>query len=136
MAAKPGKDFVLYDGTGTGTVAIAAQRATSFKLNGQAIDITNKDSAGQWRELLASAGVVSLNVEAEGVLQGGTLHSALRSRVINRTNDPYTLKFDDGPDSFAGAFRLVDLEEAGAHDGEQTYKLALQSAGTITYATT
>lgn len=136
MAAQPGADFKLFDGTGTGTVLIAAQKTTSFTLNGQAVDVTNKDSAGMWRELLASAGVVSLDLAAEGILNGGTLHSALRSRVIARSNDPYTIKFDGGPDSFAGAFRLVSMEEAGGHDGEQTYKLALQSAGTITYATT
>lgn len=136
MTGVPGKDFVLYDGTGTGTVAIAAERVTSFTLNGQAIDVTNKDSAGQWRELLAAAGVVSLDVACEGVLNGGTLHSALRSRLIARSNDPYTLKFDTGPDSFAGAFRITQLEEGGNHDGEQTYKMALQSAGSITYATT
>lgn len=135
MPAQPGANFLLYDGTGTGTVAIAAQKVTSFTLNGQAVDVTNKDSAGMWRELLASAGVVSLDIAAEGVLGAGTLHQALRSRVINRSNDPYTVKFDGG-DSFAGAFRLTQLEEGGAHDGEQTYKMALQSAGTITYATT
>lgn len=135
MTGVPGKDFVLYDGTGTGTVAIAAQKATSFTLNGQAVDVTNKDSAGMWRELLASAGVVSLDIAADGILNSGTLHQTLRSRVIARSNDPYTIKFDGG-DSFAGAFRLTQIEEGGAHDGEQTFKLALMSAGTITYATT
>jgi len=136
MPAQPGANFLLYDGTGTGTALIAAQRVTNFTLNGQAVDVTNKDSPGLWRELLATAGVVSLDVNAEGILNGGTLHSALRSRVIARSNDPYTLKFDQGPDSFAGAFRLTQIEEAGNHDGEQTYKLQLMSAGTITYATT
>lgn len=135
MAAQAGVNFKLYDGTGTGTTLIAAQKTTSFTLNGQAVDVTNKDSAGMWRELLASAGVVSLDAAAEGLLTAGTHHQTLRSRVINRSNDPYTLVFDGG-DSFAGSFRLTQIEEGGNHDGEQTYKMALQSAGTITYATT
>lgn len=135
MTGLPGKDFILYDGTGTGTVAIAAQRVTSFTLNGQAVDVTNKDSTGMWRELLASAGVVSLDVSAEGVLGTGTLEEILAQRVINRSNDPYTLKFK-GDNNFAGAFRLTQIDEAGNHDGEQTYKLALQSAGSIAYGTT
>lgn len=135
MTGLPGKDFVLYDGTGTGTVAIAAQRATSLKLNGGAIDVTNKDSTGQWRELLAAAGVVTLDIDAEGVLNGGTAYQALRSRLIARSNDPYTVKFDSDS-SFAGPFRLTSIEEAGAHDGEQTYKMGLQSAGSLAYGTT
>ncbi len=135
MAGLPGKDFLLYDGTGTGTVVIAAQRATSFTLNGQAIEVTNKDSAGMYRELLASAGVVSLDIQCEGVLEAGTLAEQLHTRVTNRSNDNYTLKFKSD-NSFAGPFRLTQIDEGGNHDGEQTYKLSLQSAGSITYATT
>src|SRR5262245_2259729 len=135
MAGLPGADFKLFDGTGTGTVAIAAQRVTNFTLNGQAVEVTNKDSAGMWRELLASAGVVSLDVSAEGVLDSGTLEEALLARVTARSNNAYTLKFK-GDNSFAGLFRLTQFEGGGNHDGEQTYRLALMSAGTITYATT
>ncbi len=135
MPAQAGVNFKLYDGTGTGTVLIAAQKTTSFKLNRQIVDVTNKDSAGMWREILATAGVVSLDVDAESLLTASTAYQALRSRVPARSNDPYTLVFDNG-DSFAGAFALASIEEAGAFDGEQTFKLALQSAGSLAYGTT
>lgn len=135
MAGKPGADFKLFDGTGTSTVAVGAQRSTSFTLNRGAPEVTNKDSPGLWRELLASAGIVSLDIQCEGILDGGTAYQALRGRVISGAQASYTLAFDGG-DTFAGPFRITQIEEAGAVDGEQTYKMTLMSAGSLAYGTT
>ncbi|MCB1373028.1 MAG: phage major tail protein, TP901-1 family, partial [Rhodobacteraceae bacterium] len=61
MAAQKGKDLLIkMDMTGSGSFeTVAGLRATRITFNAQTVDVTNLGSAGQWRELLAGAGVRS-----------------------------------------------------------------------------
>jgi TP901-1 family phage major tail protein len=129
MAADIGRNFKLEMGTGTsGTALVAAMRTTSFTVNGETVDITNKDSGG-FRELLGTAGVSSVSVSAEGVLTGSTTSNGFYGRARAKSIDAYTLKFDAG--TITGLFQTVSFGGAGAHNGEQTYSLTLESSGTF-----
>ena len=58
MAAQSGKDLLLKIETDPDTfLTVAGLRARTVSLNARAVDVTDADSAGRWRELLAGAGV-------------------------------------------------------------------------------
>jgi len=129
--AQPGRTLLLYDGLSSATL-IAAMRSTSFTIQGAAVDVTDKSSSGQYRELLAGAGVVSVSVSAKGLLSGVDQTQTLVTRTITRSVNDYRLVFDDG-DILEGAFQLVHFEASGDYKDEQTYALTLESAGALTF---
>lgn len=134
QSARTGRSLLLADGTGVGATTIAAMRTTSFTIQGAAVDVTDKSSTGQYRELLAGAGVVSVTVSAKGLLSGSTQSQTLVSRALARSVDSYRLTFDNG-DVLEGPFQLVHFEAAGDYNGEQTYQLTLESGGNLTLTT-
>jgi TP901-1 family phage major tail protein len=130
-SARTGRSLLLYDGLASDTL-IAAMRTTSFTIQGAAVDVTDKSSNGQYRELLAGAGTVSVSVSAKGLLSGTAQTQTLVSRAIARSVDNYRLVFDNG-DILEGAFQLVQFEASGDYNGEQTYQLSLESGGALTF---
>ncbi len=134
QSARTGRSLLLYDGTGGGATLIAAMRTTSFTIQGAAVDVTDKSSSNQYRELLAGAGVVSVTVSAKGILTGSTQTQTLVTRAIARTVDGYRIVFDNG-DILEGSFQLVHFEAAGDYNGEQTYQISLESGAALTFTT-
>lgn len=132
QTARTGRTLLLADGVGVGATTIAAMRTTSFTIQGQAVDVTDKSSSGQYRELLAGAGTVSVSVSARGLLSGAAQSQTLVSRAIARSLDDYRITFDNG-DVLEGPFQIVQFEAAGDYNGEQTYQLALESGGSLTF---
>lgn len=130
--ARPGRTLLLRDGGLISSPVIAAMRSTSFRINGQTVDVTDRDSPSQHRELLAGAGATSVTISAAGLLSGNTQTTTLVTRALTRTTDIYRLEFDNG-DVIAGLFQLAQFEAAGDYDGEQTYRLTLESAGELTF---
>lgn len=66
MGVEKGSAFLLKVGDGNipATYAtVAGMRTTQLSVNGEAVNITSKDSGG-WRELLSGAGVRSVSVSA------------------------------------------------------------------------
>ena len=60
MAAQRGKDILLKisdAGDPPVYVTVAGLRARTISLNARGVDVTDGDSAGRWRELLAGGGV-------------------------------------------------------------------------------
>ena len=70
MAAQRGKDLLIKLDMGAGAFeTIAGLRATRISFNAETVDVTNLDSAGRWRELLAGAGVRSAAISGSGVFR-------------------------------------------------------------------
>ena len=62
MTVQAGKDILLKIGDGGAPevfTTVAGLRARTIALNARTVDVTDGDSAGRWRELLAGAGVRS-----------------------------------------------------------------------------
>jgi TP901-1 family phage major tail protein len=133
-AARLGRNLLLRDGGTGGSPVIAAMRTTKFTIAGEKIDVTDKDSVGQYRELLAAAGIVSVSISATGLLHGNTQSTTLANRTIARSLDTYRLEFDNG-DNLVGSFQLVNFEVAGDYNNEQTYAITLESGGSLTFTT-
>lgn len=129
MAASTGRAFLLKTGPGGTGATIAGLRSTSFNVNGEAVDVTTKDSPNNLRELLAGAGVSSLSVSGAGVMQSGTQDTYFINAVKDRLLATYSLVFGTGY-VISGAFQVTSFEAAGEHNGEQTYTASLESSGT------
>lgn len=129
MPISKGRTLLLKLGTGGSAVTVAAMRSTRFAVNGETVEITNKDSAGM-RTLLDGAGTAKLSVNASGLLSGSAQATDFISRTLNRTLDAYRLEFDNG-DVIEGSFQCVSFEATGDYNGEQTYSLQLESSGSL-----
>lgn len=121
-----GDAFVLLhsDGVG-GFTQVEDQRTTGLSINGEMIDITNKDSGG-WRELLDGGGIKSASISVEGVWTGSAEQQSLRDLDISGAIEDYQI--DDGVEVVEGGFQVTSFEQEGSHDGEQTYSATLESA--------
>ncbi|GMA77957.1 hypothetical protein GCM10025880_43740 [Methylorubrum aminovorans] len=65
MGAQKGRDLLVRVSNGAdGFVAVAGLRARQLAFNAETVDVTNADSAGRWRELLAGAGCAAPRLRA------------------------------------------------------------------------
>jgi TP901-1 family phage major tail protein len=132
MAAERGSAFLLKIGDGTATptyATVAGLKTTQLSINGDAVVITNKGSAG-WRELLSGAGVRSVSVAASGIFTGSSAETSVRSLALSGSLQDYELSFEGG-DRMRGKFLVTRLEYAGDFNGERNYTLALESSGQV-----
>ena len=134
MVAQKGKDLLLQvDGDGQGTFsAVAGLRTRSLAFNAETVDVTDSESAGQWRELLAGAGVRTAAVSGSGIFKDAASDAALRRVFFDGTLPEFEVVIPDFG-VVKGPFQLTSLEYAGEHDGEAVFELALVSAGALTF---
>lgn len=135
MTAQKGKDLLLkVDSTGAGAfVTVAGLRTKRVAFNSQTVDITDSESSGRWRELLAGAGVQRASVSGSGVFKDGGSDATLRQKFFTGEIMTYQM-IVPAFGTFEGPFQITALEYTGAHDGEVTFEVALESAGLVTYA--
>lgn len=134
MAAQRGKDLLLkVDTTGTGNfTTVAGLRARGLAFNAAAVDITHTESAGEWRELLAGAGVKTARITGSGIFKDASSDETVRSYFFNGTIRRWQIIIPDFG-TVDGVFQITALEYSGAHDNEVGFELALESAGSLTF---
>jgi len=132
MSAEKGSAFLLKVGDG-GTppvfATVAGMRTTQMSVNGEAVNVTTKESGG-WRELLSGAGLRSVSVAGSGIFTGSAAETRLKANVLAGLIDDYELSFESG-ERMRGRFLLTRLDYAGDYNGERTYALALESSGAV-----
>jgi TP901-1 family phage major tail protein len=135
MAAQKGKDLLIKLGDGGSPevfTAIAGLRTTSLGFNAQTVDITNADSAGMWRELLADGGVRQAAVSGSGVFKDAASDATVRSIFFNQDLKNWKIVVPDFGE-IAGAFALTAVQYEGTYDGEVRMSLTLASAGPLSF---
>lgn len=134
MAAQKGKDLLLkLDATGGGSFdTIAGLRASRLSFNSDTVDVTTAESAGNWRELLAGAGLRTAAVSGQGIFKDAASDSALRQVFFDGTIPDFEIVIPDFG-VVGGKFQLTGLEYSGQHDGEAAFELSLISAGALTF---
>lgn len=134
MAAQKGKDLLLkLDSTGANVfTTVAGLRTKSLSLNAEAIDATNADSLGQWRELLAGAGIRRARLTGSGIFKDAASDTLVRQYLFAGTIRAWQILVPDFG-TITGPFQITSLEYAGRHDGELTFDLALDSAGELVF---
>ena len=135
MAAQSGKNMLLkLDQTGSGSfLAVAGLRTRQLALNAAAVDATDSESAGRWRELLAGGGIKRASVSGSGIFKDGASDAQIRTLFFGGTIRNWQLLIPDFG-TVTGPFQIVALEWAGDHAGEVTFELALESAGELSFA--
>ena len=134
MTAQKGKDLLLkIDSKPAGTfTTVAGLRARRLSFNAGAVDITNASSTGNWRELLEGAGIKSASLSGAGVFKDVTCDELIRSVFFSGEIRIWEVVIPHFG-AIKGLFQITGLEFAGEHDGEVTYELSLESAGSVSF---
>ena len=134
MAAQKGRDLLLkIDAAGTGAfVSVAGLRSNAISFNAVSVDVTHQESAGQWRELLAGAGLKSASVRGSGIFRDAESDAAVRACFFSGAIRVWRVIVPDFG-TLEAPFHIAGFEIGGRHDGEVTFELALESAGEITF---
>ena len=136
MSAQKGKDLLIKIGDGADPesfTTVAGLRATTLAFNAKPIDVTNADSAEQWREILSGGGVKSATLSGSGVFKDAASDAALRTAFFNQSCPNYQVVIPSFG-TVTGAFKLTALSYDGPYDGELKLSLSLASAGALTFA--
>ncbi|KQS54020.1 phage tail protein [Brevundimonas sp. Leaf363] len=136
MGAQAGKDMLLKIGDGGSPqvfTTVAGLRARTISLNARTVDVTDGDSAGRWRELLAGAGVKSAAVAGQGVFREAASDARMREVFFSQAAATWRLIVPDFG-QLEGPFLVSALECAGEHEGEATFAISLASAGAVGFS--
>jgi TP901-1 family phage major tail protein len=132
MGAEKGSAFLLKVGNGGNPpvfATVAGMRTTQMSVNGEAVNVTSKDSGG-WRELLSGAGVRSVSVGASGIFTGSAAELRLKANALAGLTDDFELSFESG-ERLRGRFLVTRLDYSGDYNGERNYALNLESSGPV-----
>jgi len=136
MSAQKGKDLLIKIGDGASPevfTTVAGLRATTLAFNAKPIDVTNADSAEQWREILAGGGVKSATLSGSGVFKDAASDAALRTAFFNQDCPNFEVVIPSFG-TVTGPFKLTALSYDGPYDGELKLSLSLASAGALSFS--
>ena len=134
MTAQKGRDLLLkIDATGAGSFqTVAGLRSHTLAFNAETVDVSHQESAGQWRELLAGAGLKSAAISGSGIFKDAASDATIRGYFFDGTiRDWQVIVPDFG--TIQGPFQIAAFEVGGRHDGEVTFELSLASAGLLSF---
>ena len=133
MGAQKGKDLLVKidDGAG-GFTTIAGLRTRQLAFNAETVDVTNAESAGRWRELLAGAGVRRAAISGAGVFKDEASDARLRQVFFDGDIRTYQVVVPDFG-RIEGPFQVTSLEYRGDHAGVVTFDMAFESAGALNF---
>ncbi|MYZ50467.1 phage major tail protein, TP901-1 family [Propylenella binzhouense] len=134
MGAQKGKDLLLkldFDQNGV-FETVAGLRSRRLAFNAEAVDVTNADSAGRWRELLEGAGVRRAALSGSGIFKDAGSDASVRELFFDGAIRTWQVVIPDFG-TVSGPFQVSALEYAGEHDGEVTFEIALESAGALAF---
>ncbi|MET3854022.1 phage major tail protein, TP901-1 family [Rhizobium sp. OAE497] len=132
MVAQKGKDLLLKVHNGAAFETVAGLRSKRLAFNAETVDITDAESAGRWRELLGGAGVQRASVSGAGIFKDAASDGLVRAAFFNGAILGWQIAVPDFG-TVSGPFQVTALEYSGAHDGEVTFELALESAGALSF---
>ncbi len=133
MTAQKGKDLLIKINDGGNYITIAGLRARRLAFNAEAVDITDAESAGRWRELLGGAGVQRASLSGGGLFKDQASDALARAVFFAGEIRDWQVAIPDFG-TVTGPFQITALEYAGRHDGEMTFEIALESAGALVFA--
>lgn len=131
MTAQKGKDLLLKIHNGSAYETVAGLRSRRIAFNAEAVDITDAESAGRWRELLSGAGVKRAAVSGSGIFKDQASDATVRTAFFDGAILWQVLIPDFG--TVTGKMQVTALEYFGQYNGEVMFDLALESAGQLTF---
>lgn len=134
MAATAGKLAVLSLLLNGVYVPLAGLKTRSITFGNTNVDVTTADSAGRWRELLPSAGVQNLDIDAAGTFQNDSAANQFQQAVQASTLQ--TVKFQiPNVITITGQFMSDNFKLDAPFNESLSFELKLLSSGqpTISY---
>ncbi|MGJ0510420.1 MAG: phage major tail protein, TP901-1 family [Methylocystis sp.] len=133
MPAQKGKDLLLKISDGAGAfVTVAGLRTRRLALNADTVDVTDAESSGRWRELLAGAGVRRASVSGTGIFKDQASDLLLRQVFFDGLLRDWQIVIP-GLGVLSGPFQISNLDYRGEHATEVTFDISLDSAGALTF---
>lgn len=134
MAAQLGRTLALQlDTTGSGSYStIASIRTKSLKISNEDVDVTTGDSANQWRELLANAGVKSMEIAFAGLFDDGVYINLVNTLAIAGTIRNFKITHP-ALGTYLAPFQISNFELSGEYNGALEFTATLTSAGEVTF---
>lgn len=132
MGAQKGRDLLVKIQNGTAWETVAGLRTRKLSFNAETVDITDGDSAGRWRELLAGAGIQRASISGAGVFRDAAADQLLRTAFFGGAIASYQVILPDFG-VITGPFQISALDYSGEFNGEMRFDLALESAGAISF---
>jgi len=133
MSAQKGKDLLLkIADEPNGFVTVAGLRTRQLSLNAESVDVTDSESAGRWRELLAGAGLRRASLNGSGIFKDAGSDEKIRAAFFNGVIENWQVIIPDFG-SLTGPFQITALEYSGQHNGEVVFEIVLESAGSISF---
>lgn len=135
-AAVAGKFMLLkidFDGSGSFRTlgGIKTRRVT---LSNTAIDITNQNSEGNWKEMLSGVASKGIEVSGDGVFAQGPASSAILRAWLDQAAAGYNWQLIlPGLGRFEGPFAVGQLEYSGEQETEMRFSISLSSSGPIAF---
>lgn len=133
MGEQLGRSIVLKVGDNAASeafVTLAGLRTKSMAINNEQVDISNADS-GQWRKLLASAGIRSMSFTAGGVFDDSASILDMEEYALDGTIQDFQIVWPNA-DQWDFKAQVASFTYAGEHNGEQTYDVSLESSESVT----
>lgn len=138
ITAQPGRSFLLKISDGTSPTiynSVAGLRTNDITINGNPVDITNKDSNG-WQELLPNAGVKSVDMAGAGIFDSATagrLRTVMLSAFAGGSFFEAQIISGSG-EKITGTFSCATFKRTGNHDGAEMFDITLKSHGPVVYS--
>src|SRR5689334_9762761 len=132
MAAQKGKDLLIKIDDGGSFATVAGLRTNQIAFNAETVDVTNAESVGRWRELLAGVGARRAALTGAGVFKDAASDALMRQIFFDGDIRTYEVTVPDFG-RIEGPFQITSLEYRGEHDGEVTFEMSFESAGALAF---
>lgn len=133
VEALAGKDLILsvWDKTGENLLAIKGQQGLTINRSADSIEITSKDTEGDWKSKMA--GMKEWSIDTDGLyLTSDASHNTLSEAFEN--GDPVCVKVVNKKlkkGMFAGFAVITDYPIEAPHDDAATYSITLEGQGKL-----
>lgn len=133
MAAVAGKDVLVKIDDGNGSyITLGGLRTRQLSFSADAVDVTDQDSPGRWRELLAGAGTRHATISGSGLFRNGISDQSLRLGFF-AGNIVGLLFAIPGYGTLSGQFCLTALNYKSDYSGAALFDMTAESAGVIAF---
>lgn len=133
MQALAGKDLILsvWDSTGVTLLAIKGQQGLTINRSADSIEITSKDTEGDWKSKIA--GMKEWSIDTDGLYYtSDTSHTTL-SKAFDES-EPVCIKVVNKKlkkGMFAGFAVITDYSLEGPHDDAVTFSMTFEGQGKL-----